>query len=77
MRSQDSCKFMPSTEAVVPVHPDAPIAQGGDDTKVIPLERSAAGHQLLSLTDDLFQHAHTSKSRMPSLKLHLGTAPPP
>jgi hypothetical protein len=63
-----SIQTLRSLKAVIDFEADLLVLRGLDDTKVIPLERSAAGHQLISLTDDLFQKAHTCKSRVPSLR---------
>jgi hypothetical protein len=38
-----------------------------DPNKVIPLERSASGHQLLPLTEDLYKDAITCNRQVPSL----------
>lgn len=66
-----SIQTLRSLKAVIDFEADLLVLRGLDDTKVIPLERSAAGHQLISLTDDLFQKAHTCKSRVPSLRDYL------
>lgn len=54
-------------KAIIDFDQDMMVLRGLDDSKVIMLERSAAGHQLLPLTEDLFKHARPCKSRVPSL----------
>ena len=39
-----------------------------NDRKVIQLERSEAGHQLLPLVGDWYEHAHATEQAVPSLK---------
>ena len=60
-----------SLKAIIDFEADLLVLRGLDDTKVVPLERSAAGHQLLPLTEDLFKGAHTCKSRVPSLREYI------
>ena len=55
-------------KAVIDFSEDLMVLRGIDDTKIIPLERSAAGHQLLPLTEDLMKHAQPSTSQVPSLR---------
>lgn len=54
-------------KAIIDFEQDLMVLRGLDDSKVIKLERSAAGHQLLPLTEDLFKHARSCKGKIPSL----------
>ena len=63
-----SVSTLRSLKAVIDFEADLMVLRGLDDTKVIPLERSAAGHQLLPLTEDLFKNALTCKRQVPSLR---------
>ena len=55
-------------KAVIDFEADLMVLRGLNSQKLIPLQRSAAGHQLISLTDDLFKDAITCKSQVPGLK---------
>lgn len=63
-----SIQTLRSLKAQIDFEHDLLVLRGLDDKKIIPLERSAAGHQLLPLTEDLFHGAHTCKTQVPSLK---------
>ena len=63
-----SVSTLRSLKAVIDFEADLMVLRGLDDKKIIPLERSAAGHQLLPLTEDLFKNALTCKSQVPSLR---------
>ena len=54
--------------AVIDFENDLMVLRGLNPQKLFPLQRSAAGHQLLSLTDDLYKDAITCKSQVPGLK---------
>ncbi|CAE7632776.1 RE1 [Symbiodinium sp. CCMP2592] len=60
-----------SLGAVVDFRNDLMVLSALDNTRIIPLQRSAAGHQLLSLTKDLFQDAHRASSPHDMLRNHL------
>ena len=66
-----SIQTLRALKAVIDFDEDLLVLRGLDATKVIPLERSAAGHQLLPLTEDLFKHAHTCKKQVPSLREYI------
>ena len=53
--------------ALVDFRNDLMVLTALNDRKIIPLKRSATGHQLLSLTDDLFSQAHDAISPVPTL----------
>lgn len=55
-------------KAVIDFENDLMVLRGLNNQKLIPLQRSAAGHQLISLTDDLYKDAITCKSQVPGLK---------
>ena len=55
-------------KAVIDFSADLMVLRALDDQKMIPLERSAAGHQLLPLTEDLMAKAISCKSQVPSLR---------
>ena len=55
-------------KAVIDFENDLMVLRGLNTQKLIPLQRSAAGHQLISLTDDLYKDAITCKSQVPGLK---------
>ncbi|CAE7250605.1 unnamed protein product [Symbiodinium sp. CCMP2592] len=57
-----------SLGAVVDFAHDMMVLTKLDSTKIIPLHRSATGHQLLSLTEDLFSNAYVSAIPVPDLK---------
>ena len=63
-----SIQTLRSLKAIIDFEADLLVLRGLDDTKIIPLERSAAGHQLLPLTEDLFKHAKTCNRQVPSLR---------
>lgn len=52
--------------AVIDFEADKAIFRKVDPQKVVTLERSAAGHQVMPLTDDAFKDARQLKSPMPS-----------
>eukprot|EP00439_Symbiodinium_sp_Y106_P036330 s3080_g4.t1 len=54
--------------AVVDYEEDLAVFRKLDPTKIIKLERSNTGHQLLPLTQDLFQNALEARIAIPSLK---------
>ena len=66
-----SIQTLRALKAVIDFDEDLLVLRGLDATKIIPLERSAAGHQLLPLTEDLFKTAHTCKSQVPSLREYI------
>ena len=55
-------------KAVIDFSEDLMVLRALDDSKMIPLERSAAGHQLLPLTEDLMKHAMPCTRQVPSLR---------
>eukprot|EP00435_Cladocopium_sp_Y103_P051939 s94_g16.t1 len=55
-------------KAVIDFSEDLMVLRALDDRKMIPLELSAAGHQLLPLTEDLMTHAMPCTSQVPSLR---------
>ena len=57
-------------KAVIDFEHDLVVFRALDDQKVITMERSQAGHQLLSLTDDLYKDALPSVQPIPSLKAY-------
>ena len=63
-----SVSTLRSLKAVIDFEADMMVLRGLDDTKIIPLARSAAGHQLLPLTEDLFKNAVACKCQVPSLR---------
>ncbi|CAE7649132.1 unnamed protein product [Symbiodinium sp. CCMP2592] len=54
-------------EAIIDFRSDLMVLRALDPTKVIKLERSATGHQLVNLTEDLFKGATAAKTAVPSL----------
>ena len=60
-----------SLGAVVDFRNDLMLLSALDNTRIIPLQRSSAGHQLLSLTRDLFQDAHRARMPVPDLKSYI------
>ena len=60
-----------SLGAVVDFRNDLMLLSALDNTHIIPLQRSSAGHQLLSLTRDLFQDAHRARMPVPDLKSYI------
>ena len=60
-----------SLGAVVDFRNDLMLLSALDNTRIIPLQRSSAGHQLLSLTRDLFQDAHPARMPVPDLKSYI------
>ena len=56
-----------SLGAVIDFTADLVAFRALDKHKVIPLERSSSGHQLLSLTDDLYRNARHCEQAVPSL----------
>ena len=58
-------------KATIDFEHDLMVLRGLDAKKVIPLERSVTGHQLLPLTEDLFKHARTCQTPVPSLHDHV------
>lgn len=55
-------------KAVIDFDSDTMVLRALDPTKLIQLERSASGHQLLPLTDDLFKNARTCTRQVPGLQ---------
>ena len=53
--------------AVIDFEHDLAVFRKLDDQKLIQLQRSASGHQLISLSDDLYSQAKDCKSPVPSL----------
>ena len=60
-----------SLGAVVDFRNDLMLLSALGNTRIIPLQRSSAGHQLLSLTRDLFQDAHRARMPVPDLKSYI------
>ena len=58
-------------KATIDFEHDLMVLRGLDARKVIRLERSVTGHQLLPLTEDLFKHARTCQTPVPSLHDHV------
>ena len=56
-----------SLGAIIDYEKDVAVFRKLDPTKLVKLERSAAGHQLLPLTDDLLSGARECKQAIPSL----------
>ena len=54
-------------KAVIDFEEDLLVLRGLDETKVIPLQRSTSGHQLLPLTEDLYSRSIPSRP-IPSLR---------
>ena len=63
-----SVQSLRSLGAVIDFEHDLAIFRHLDATRAVPLERSATGHQLLSLSDDLFAHSIKLKTRFGSLQ---------
>ena len=63
-----SIESLRSLGAVVDFAEDLIVFRKLSDRKVIPLERSSTGHQLLPMTSDWYEHAHQSNVPIPSLK---------
>ena len=63
-----SIKTLRSLKAVIDFENDLMVLRALDASKAIPLERSAAGHQLLPLSEDLFERAITCKTQVPSIR---------
>ena len=57
-----------SLKAVIDFEQDLVVLRGLDPHRVVPLERSQAGHQLLDLTSDFYRKAYTSSEPVPSLR---------
>ena len=54
-------------KAVIDFEHDVLVFRALDDKKLIPVERSATGHQLLPLSTDLYKNAWTTSKAVPSL----------
>ena len=63
--------------AVVDYEADLAVFRKLDPTKIIQLERSSTGHQLLPLTQDLLKDAMGTRAAIPSLREFLETAAKP
>ena len=57
--------------AIIDFEQDMMVLRHLDARKVISLRRSTTGHQLLNLTEDLYQNARTAKAAIPSLSSYL------
>ena len=57
--------------AIIDFEQDMMVLRHLDARKVIPLRRSTTGHQLLNLTEDLYQDARVTKAAIPSLSSYL------
>ena len=53
--------------AVIDFRADLMVCRALDPKKIIPVQRSATGHQLISLTEDLFKHAKPARTEVPGL----------
>lgn len=62
-----SISTLRSLGAVIDFANDVAVFRNLDDRKLVKLERSAAGHQLLPLTEDLLAQAQECKQSIPSL----------
>ena len=63
-----SIESLRSLGAIVDFSEDLIVFRKLNDRKLIPLERSSTGHQLLPMTSDWYEHAHQSNVPIPSLK---------
>jgi hypothetical protein len=54
--------------AVIDFENDLAVFRHVDSSRLVPLERSSAGHQVMPLTEDIYQNAVTLKEPMPSFK---------
>ena len=54
--------------AVIEFENNLAIFRHVDPSRLVPLERSSAGHQVMPLTEDIYQNAVTLKEPMPSFK---------
>ena len=54
--------------AVIDFDADLAVFRNINANRIVQLERSATGHQLLSLTEDLFEHSVASRDAVPSLR---------
>ncbi|OLP88369.1 hypothetical protein AK812_SmicGene30299 [Symbiodinium microadriaticum] len=57
--------------AIIDFEKDLLVLRKLDPTKLIPLRRSTTGHQLVNLTEDLFQDATTATAAVPSLSSYI------
>ena len=55
-------------KAVIDFESDLMCFRSLDDKKLIPVERSQTGHQLLPLTEDIFKDSLAATCAVPSLK---------
>ena len=60
-----------SLGAVIDFSEDLIVFRQLDPTRVIKMERSCTGHQLLPMTEDWFQTASQASSPVPSLKQYI------
>ena len=63
-----SVSTLRALEAVIDFREDLVCFRAIDQNKVLKMERSNTGHQLLSLTDDLYQKALRTRNPIPSLR---------
>ena len=54
--------------AIIDFQEDLMVLRNIDSSRLIELERSASGHQLLDLSSDLYDQAHTATQEIPSLR---------
>ena len=66
-----SIKSLRALGAIVDYEHDLICFRRLNDQKIIPLEQSSAGHQLLPLTQDWYDGANATKAPIPSLKDYL------
>ena len=66
-----SIEALRSLKAVIDFEHDLVVFRGLDTSRAIQLQRSSTGHQLLSLSKDLYSEALPLKSALGSLKEHL------
>ena len=57
--------------AIVDFHEDLIVFRALDPTKIVQLQRSQTGHQLMDLTADIFATARGTKTPVPSLKEYI------
>ena len=60
--------------AILDFSEDLIVLRAIDATKVIPLQRSATGHQLIDLTEDWFRGALPAQREVPSLRAYVQPA---
>ena len=62
-----SVETLRTLKAVIDFENDVLVFRALDDTKLIPVSRSATGHQLIPLSSDLYKNAWKATQAVPSL----------